>query len=249
MSTDSFTDLLPAYALGSLEPGEMEQVKSHLAVCPACQVELAAYRDAAGQMVWMVPQVQPPPRLRENILRQAQPIPALLPKPRPVVAKSAPRPGFAEMLTRFFRQAAPAWGLVSMALVIVLAASNLMLWQQVSRPAQPTPVSGFSVVRLAGTDRAPSAQGLMVISDEGQAGTLVVDGLPLLDGAHQYQLWLIKDGKRTSGGVFSVEKDGYGTLVISAPLPLIQYPSFGITIEPTGGSPGPTGEKVLGGSI
>ena len=30
----------------------------------------------------------------------------------------------------------------------------------------------------------------------------------LLDAAHQYQLWLVRDGKRTSGGVFSVDQDG-----------------------------------------
>lgn len=248
MSADLFTDLLPAYALGSLEPGEMEQVKSHLAVCAACQVELTACRDAVGQLAWMVPQSAPPARLRANILRQAQSVVGLAVKPRPAV-KPAPRPGFAEVLTLFFRRAAPAWGLVSLALVIVLAASNLILWQQVNRPVQQTPVAGFAVIHLTGTDRAPSAQGLMVISDGGQAGTLVVDGLPLLDADHQYQLWLIKDGKRTSGGVFSVEQDGYGTLVISAPLPLVQYPAFGITIEPFGGSTGPTGDKVLGGSL
>ena len=249
MSADSFTELLPAFALESLEPGEMEQVKNHLAVCAACRVELAAYRDAAGQLAWTAAQVQPPARLRENILRQAQPEPARLAKFRPLTAKSTPRLGWTEVLAQFFRRAAPAWGMVSLALVAVLAVSNLMLWQQVSRPAPPTPVPGFAVVRLTGTDRAPAAQGLMVISDEGQAGTLVVDGLPPLDAAHQYQLWLIKDGQRTSGGVFSVEQEGYGTLVISAPLPLIQYPTFGITIEPSGGSPGPTGEKVLGGGI
>jgi anti-sigma-K factor RskA len=77
----------------------------------------------------------------------------------------------------------------------------------------------------------------------------VVDSLPVLDVTHQYQLWLIKDGKRTSGGVFSVSQAGYGALAISSPQPLKEFAAFGITIEPAGGSPGPTGDKVMGGSL
>jgi anti-sigma-K factor RskA len=31
--------------------------------------------------------------------------------------------------------------------------------------------------------------------------------------------------------------------------PLLKFQAFGITVEPTGGSPGPTGEKVMGGEL
>jgi anti-sigma-K factor RskA len=31
--------------------------------------------------------------------------------------------------------------------------------------------------------------------------------------------------------------------------PLKAFSTFGITIEPAGGSPGPTGDKVLGGGL
>jgi anti-sigma-K factor RskA len=62
-------------------------------------------------------------------------------------------------------------------------------------------------------------------------------------------LWLIQDGQRTSGGVFSVSDEGYGSLWISSPEPLATYSAFGITIEPAGGSPGPTGDKVLGSPL
>ncbi len=90
---------------------------------------------------------------------------------------------------------------------------------------------------------------MLVISRDGDHGTLVVDGLSALDPAQQYQLWLIRNGKRTSGGVFSVDQQGYGSLWVKSQAPLISYTSFGITIEPAGGSPGPTGKKVLGGDL
>ncbi|HEX9615972.1 MAG TPA: anti-sigma factor, partial [Anaerolineales bacterium] len=141
----------------------------------------------------------------------------------------------------------PAWLVSGFLLILLLGASNLLLWQQVRELRESRPQ--FEVVSLLGTEAAPGATGMIVISSEGTHGTLVVDELPDLGEDEQYQLWLIRDGQRTSGGVFSVSQDGYGSVWVSSPDPLASYPSFGITIEPAGGSPGPTGKKVLGNDL
>jgi anti-sigma-K factor RskA len=140
-------------------------------------------------------------------------------------------------------------GIAALALVLILAFSNLLLWQQLNRLQSRLPTNKLTLVTLLGTDAAPEASGLRIISADGRNGTLIVDRLAALDDAHQYQLWLIRDGKRTNGGVFSVSQTGFGTMKITAPDSLANYPAFGITIEPYGGSPGPTGEKVLGGEF
>ena len=75
---------------------------------------------------------------------------------------------------------------------------------------------------------------------------LTVAGLPVLSPEQQYQLWLIVDGQRASGAIFSVNEDGWAKVSVDSERPLAEYGAFGITIEPTGGSPGPTGERVLG---
>ena len=137
----------------------------------------------------------------------------------------------------------------SLILILALGINNFRLGQQVQQLSKPTPTLGYRIVHLEGTQAGQDASGLMVITDEGKAGTLVVDGLPALDATRQYQLWLIKDGKRTSGGVFSVDTNGYGAMVVISVLPLVEYPSFGVTVEPFGGSPAPTGQKVLGGNL
>jgi len=47
-----------------------------------------------------------------------------------------------------------------------------------------------------------------------------------------------------------VNEEGYGSIVVSSQeQPLISYSDFGVTVEPAGGSLGPTGEKVLGGEL
>jgi len=136
---------------------------------------------------------------------------------------------------------------VSLLVILVLGVQNLMLRQKPDERRMTS--GGMRIVALQNTEAAPDATGNLVISADGEHGTLVVDGLPPLGPALQYQLWLIKDEQRTNGGVFSVDDAGYGALWIYAPAPLSSYPAFGVTVEPAGGSPGPTGEKVLGGSL
>jgi hypothetical protein len=71
------------------------------------------------------------------------------------------------------------------------------------------------MVALIGIEFNPGATGLLVISREGKHGTLVVDGLSMLGEAKQYQLWLIYNRQCDNGGVFPVDREGYGSLWIS----------------------------------
>jgi anti-sigma-K factor RskA len=146
------------------------------------------------------------------------------------------------------KRVSPAWSLASLVLVLGLAASNLLLWRQVSQLRDQAPKS-MMVVNLTNTGAAPGASGLIVISEDGEHGTLVVDSLPQLGDEKQYQLWLVEKGQRTSGGVFSVSRDGYASLWVRSQLPLGHYDTFGVTVEPHGGSPGPTGDRVLAGML
>ncbi len=134
-------------------------------------------------------------------------------------------------------------------LVAFMGVSNYLLWQRVNSLQARVPQGNLMVVHMEGTNNAPQAQGYLMVFPNEQYGTLVVENTPPLQRGYQYQLWLVRDGKRTNGGVFSVSDEGYGTLEVVADVPLVTFQSFGITIEPQGGSPGPTGKKVLGGKL
>jgi anti-sigma-K factor RskA len=239
-STDHVDELLPAYALGMLELDEEARVAAHLSGCARCQAELHTFQAIPERLAYAVPVRVPPARLRQSILQSVQPQAV---KPAPAV-----RASWRERLAASVHRAGPAWAIASLVLLAVLVVSNLALWHQVQQLSSNTS-GGFTLLALNATSSAPGANGLMVISRDGRYGTLVVDGLPDLGQGRQYQLWLIQDGQRTSGGVFSVDGSGYGSLWVAAPQPLVSYQTFGITIEPQGGSPGPTGQKVLGGSF
>lgn len=232
------TDWLPAYALGALTDDEMLQVKEHLRTCPTCQAESAHFQQLANELPLALAQSAPPPELKSRLMQSIHSRQlAQLEKPAPAAKPST----FLESLTSFFRGHLPAYGL---ALIIVLALGNLLLWrfgilanQQTSTPMR--------LVALVNTSNSSGALGTLVMDPNGKYGTLVMDNLAALDAGRQYQVWLIKGNERTSGGVFSVNTDGYASLEILAPLPLIQYDAIGISVEPAGGSSSPTGASFF----
>ncbi len=219
-------DLLPALALGSLEPREKERVSRHLGSCPDCRARLAGYEELVASLGLAVPQVEPPRSLRSRIVREA--------------ARQAPRAR---------RVPALAWTLAAAALLALSLGFNLSLWKRVNRLEATSPVLPGQVAVLAATEAAAGARGLVLFESGQKEATLVVEDMPPLAGDRQYQLWLIREGQRTSGGVFSVTPSGYACLLVLSPLPLDSYQRLGITVEPAGGSPGPTGQRVLGGSL
>ncbi len=235
MEPQHVTELIPAYALGCLDTGDAELVERHLAACPACRAEAASYRPIAAQIALAAPLATPAPELRARLRARIAAAPA----------RAAPRPSWGARLAAFAQRIAPVWTPVSLLLIVGLLVANLLLWQT---SVQPT-ASALVTVQMSGTDQAPGARGVLSAAAMGQSGLLVVQGLPPLDASQQYQLWLIQDGQRTNGGVFSVDATGFGQLQIEAPQPLAAYGAFGVTVEPAGGSPGPTGAKVLGGEL
>jgi anti-sigma-K factor RskA len=236
-------ELLPAYAIDALEEDETVRVSEHLAGCLACRAELTAYQAVADSLALAAPDAEPPADLKQRLMTRVQPSRPLAP------ARLAPQRRWWQSWASLTRKAMPAWGVISVVLVVALGIGNLVLWQRASRPLVTPSLDVMRTVALQSTDAAPDAVGTVVIDMDGDHGALVVDGLSPLDVDHQYQVWLIVDGQRTSGGVFSVDESGYGVLWLSSPQPLSDYEAVGITIEPAGGSPGPTGEKVLGGTL
>jgi anti-sigma-K factor RskA len=229
-------ELIPAYALDCLDEEEVAQVAPHLNDCLACRAELESYRQITADLAYAAPDILPPPELHDRLLARLQPAPT----------KSPSRPWW-QALADPLRRPVPAWSLVGVLAILLI----LGVWLVVSaEPASHSQEATMQTVALLGTETAPDAQGLLVIGSDGDEGGLVVEDLPALDATHQYQLWLIdRDGQRTRGAVFSVDADGYGTTMVTSPLPLTSYVAFGVTVEPIGGSPGPTGQRVLGGTF
>jgi len=199
-------ELLPGYALGCLDVDERQTVEAHLASCLDCQHELHSYQETVGLLAFSVPQVTPPNEVKERLMARVR-----------RASQSAPvsvnRSSWKDSIRQVFMSLAPVWAIASLFLVLILGASNFILWRQV-RQMRADLAAPLRVVALAGTDESPAASGVIVISRDGMHGTIVVDRLSVLGEEQQYQLWLIADGERVSGAVFSVGQDGYASAYI-----------------------------------
>jgi len=230
-------DLLPAYTLGSLDSEEASRVEEHLSSCLICRNESNAFQTAADQLSFAAPVATPSPDLKDRLMERVQ---ASRPQPRAPIQNPS-----RSWLDRLL----PAWSLASLFFIFVLAGFNLFLWQRLNQLEVVTSPGRMRAVPLSASDPTSRATGFVLISADGDSGALIVDGLPPLEESQQYQLWLIRDGQRTSGAVFSTDEKSYGGTRIRAPGSLLQYSSVGITIEPKGGSAQPTGPRVLGGPL
>jgi anti-sigma-K factor RskA len=227
-------DLIPLYALGCLDEAEIVAVAEHLSYCEQCSTEWQAYQAVADNLALAAPDAAPGPHLHQQLLDRISPAPV-----------AAPPPDWRQAFAGFWRQPSPAWSLTLVLVVIGLLAGNFWLWRQVNQIDN----AEFRTIAMIGAEAAPDASGLIIMSADGEYGSLVVDHLPPLGADQVYQLWLIFDGERSSGALFSVSDEGYGVVEISATRLLSDFTGFGVTIEPVGGSPGPTGARVLGAII
>lgn len=104
------------------------------------------------------------------------------------------------------------------------------------------------VVALAGTPDAPDASGTFYTG--GDSGLLVLRGLPPLPADQTYELWLIPDeGAPVPAGLVQVGEGATHTFPIALSGQPTDYAAVGLSIEPAGGSPAPTGPIVLLGSV
>jgi anti-sigma-K factor RskA len=247
MKEEHIDDLIPGYALGCLDEEELILVARHLPRCAVCRKELEAYAETAESLAYAVPLVAPPEGLRKRVIGRARQ--ATTPKRDAPVEKPASL-GFGAFFRSLVSTPLALFAVLAVVVVLLLSINNIILTNRIKHLQTAAPVQGeMQLVRLSGNENAPQAVGYLMVFKDEKYGTLAVENADVLDPAQQYQIWLIKDGIRTSGGVFSVNRVGYGVLEIWSERPLEEYQSFGITIEPAGGSPQPTGKKVLGGDL
>lgn len=236
MGNEHVFDLLPGYALGSLDEEELIQVANHLPRCAICRAELDPYWAVVDTLAMAVPARTPPEHVKTTLLQRIQA------RSQPV----QPAPGPLAYLRSFFaRPLGLAFAALSV-LLVLLAVSNWLLWRQFTELQQSEAQANMRVVDLHGSSAAPEADGYLMVFAGQTYGTLVVENAPPLQEGQQYQLWLVADGERESGGVFSVSRHGYGAVVVYADRPLGEYTAYGVTVEPEGGSLTPTGARILG---
>jgi anti-sigma-K factor RskA len=217
-------DLLPGFALGSLDIEDERGVREHLAGCTLCRRELASLRRIVGELAAALPPSPPPPELEARIM-------SALHRARP---RSRPR-------------RLPILASAALAMIAALGAGNIVQWQRSRVAVSPRGAQALVTLTMEGRGSSEAAFGTVVLDPEDNEGVVAVRGLPALGPSRAYQLWLIKSSRRASGGLFSVDAHGYGSLILDVPPGLKDFDSFLVTTEPMGGSAAPTTGAVMEG--
>ncbi len=120
---------------------------------------------------------------------------------------------------------------------------NLQLVQDLANP-------GTRLIRLAGTESAPNARGYVLITADNRA-TFYQAGLPGLPSGRTYQIWLIRNRgvPIVSGGLFNTNGAPRTQIELAARALINNLTGVAVTSEPAGGSPLPTGNKLLIGTV
>lgn len=266
-----YNDLLAGYALGAIDDEDRRRVAAHLDECPVCRLELEELRETAALLAFAAPRVQPPPRVKAALFARlatldAPPPVASPPTVAPPVASAPvarPTPASRPPLSIIGRKRRVVLAALAATLVVTLGWWNVTLQQRNADLAARVEERAL-VARLlddpraahslssTSTDEYPSSgpAGFIYTDPRSNVALVLTYYLPQLPPDKEYQLWLVKpDGSRDSGGLFTPDANGSAQFLVRAPAPFATYRAVGVTVEPKGGSPGPTSPRIFGGAL
>jgi anti-sigma-K factor RskA len=220
--------LAAAYALDALDDDERAAFEAHYPSCPDCRTDVVDFRRVAADLA-IAESAPPPPEVRARVLDEIS-----------RTRQMSPRTGVVADLAAARRARARVSVLAAAAALVVVVAGVLIV----------TRAGGddFSE-QLAEVIEQPDSRLVTLAGDAGQVEVawspsarrvaLVADGLADPGAGRVYELWLIGAGGPTPMRLLERGEGGAIREILDLPGDPV---AWGITIEPAGGSPAPTGE-------
>jgi hypothetical protein len=273
-------ELCIPYVFGRLNPGNRKQFEAHLASgCEQCSAELSGLYEATALLPLLLRQEAPPSGLRQRVLgRISSKKPEQPRSERPQQSRGeqsrnerSPQPQLEKPVTPSLRPERPWYLYASIVIGILLIVALIIFVKQLvgTTGLQEKKIADLQselqrrqdavdilqaerVEMLPLTSNAPGGTlyGKILWDSAKRNALLQTSNLPAAPEGKQYQLWILREKKQYSVGVFDVVKEKLNTLTVM-PLPIDDtkgIEGFSVTVEPTGGSSQPTGAVQLSGA-
>ncbi|MFD8596857.1 anti-sigma factor domain-containing protein [Kitasatospora sp. NPDC059646] len=240
-ATADLHTLTGAYAAHALDETERAAFEHHLAHCAPCTQEVAEFAATLARL-GTAEAATPPPRLKARVM-------AALPTTRQDAPRGTPAPG-----PRAGRRLPRRWQGFALAACLAVAVGAGAVAVQQHRETERTRTEAAAArqqqAALTTLLTAPDAHLASGPVTGGGTGTAVwspalgragfwASGLPALPDDRVYQLWFDDAGTMRPAGLLPSD----GALVLAGPVNAAS--GVGVTAEPAGGSPHPTGSPLL----
>jgi len=244
------SELAGAYVLDALPAEEAAAFEDHLRVCADCRSEVAELLEVVDVLPLALDETEPPEALKERIMTEALRDEPVRPSLTAIAGGVPPRRSTASRLPQ---------AVLAIAAALIIAALGVRDFQlqqkvdshQVALQKEVVAALARGAARMPspGTALARGASASMVQPLHSNTAYFVVRGLPPSPGNTVYQLWLVKGSTPTSAGTFTYS--GSDPEVVQVPMAATGFSIAAVTVErgPHGSSHGPTGPKVLAGSL
>ena len=266
-----FEELCAGYVLDALEPDEREEFEKLLD--SASEEERKLYqrmRSAANQIAFSIEETEAPEAVRERILSQVRN--GSGGNDKASISSIPQEEEEADGFDRATLAIAASFALLLVTLSLVFYSFNLSFeissQEEVIQEQQAT-ISELQneieqkeellsilesrevdLILMSGMEANPNGYGKVIWDAESNRALLQVSNLPAVPSDKDYQLWIIKNNKPVSAGVFAVNdpaKDSFFKIE-EMDGPEQSADAFAITMEPKGGMPQPTGDMYLMGN-
>jgi anti-sigma-K factor RskA len=274
-----FLDQVDAYVLGALEPEDARALEQHLeseGPHPLCEAALARARETVATLATDVAPVSPPPRVWEAVSRAI----AIGQEPSPLTSELPSTPEPAREAIRRLRPIPPWTYALAAAAVVVLVLAGINVREAHRSAAQASAAAaecrkelaetridalrkedaiqlllepGTQIVSLKSSPPAPGpvppGSGVVLFNPRGRA--LFLGKSFQAQATHDYELWLIRDGKTLAAGLLPPGPDGrVFTEVPSTVLTGARPAAFAVSVEQKGGErDAPRGPIILTGAV
>lgn len=245
--------LAAGYVLGGLAPEELELAHSLNESDPEFRKEVAAFSDTMALISESDEPIEPSPDVEAAILNI--PSKAASPEGEPDSPEAEPSPSTPDAApSRHARMTQAVFALAASTLVIVAAVLGTMLFNQVQQ-AQEVEQSltaaeqerekmelllGAPDLSAAHVESAAGGSVTVTYSMDASMIHIVPHDVPSPSADESMQMWLIDEEGPQSLGLMSGESSEMLDSV-----DLVEGVAFGVTIEPSGGSPQPTDDPII----
>ena len=235
MDRSELLDLIPAYALEALEPDEKLQVEALLKTDSEAQQLLSEYQDIATNLILATPAKRAPVHLQDDLRKR--------------LAAARPATIMPSVPARPTRRRVSIWMPLLAAAAILAIVFGVIAYLN-RNPAetlynQIKAIPGYKIMSIPGAD-GTTPIGEMVASPDGSQAVIRMTRLPTLQSDRTFQLWLIDDSGAHSGGLFPfTQPDSTYYVVIPLAKNVLDYKAFGVSVEPSGGSPTPSTTPIV----